>query len=127
MPGSPRRSTARSTGFSAGDSGSQRAELQAAAATISGSNPFAKQAEFAGGGTMHSEKPPKRPRAASKSDPKRTPRHIADEPVIETDSPNAGVRSPTTDTGLSVEEQIRKEWDPKCKGGLPTSLKTGSR
>ena len=29
--------------------------------------------------------------------------------------------SPTTDTGLSVEEQIRKEWDPS-KGGLPTFL-----
>jgi hypothetical protein len=30
--------------------------------------------------------------------------------------------SPTTDTGLSVEEQVRKEWDPS-KGGLPTFLK----
>jgi hypothetical protein len=29
--------------------------------------------------------------------------------------------SPTTDTGLSVEEQVRKEWDPS-KGGLPTFL-----
>src|SRR4051812_3726899 len=28
---------------------------------------------------------------------------------------------PTTDTGLSVEEQVRKEWDPS-KGGLPTFL-----
>ena len=27
--------------------------------------------------------------------------------------------SPTTETGLSVEEQVRKEWDPS-KGGLPT-------
>jgi hypothetical protein len=27
--------------------------------------------------------------------------------------------SPTTSTGLSVEEQVRKEWDPR-KGGLPT-------
>jgi hypothetical protein len=27
--------------------------------------------------------------------------------------------SPTTSTGLPVEEQIRKEWDPR-KGGLPT-------
>jgi hypothetical protein len=27
--------------------------------------------------------------------------------------------SGTTETGLSVEEQIRKEWNPK-KGGLPT-------
>ena len=29
--------------------------------------------------------------------------------------------SPTTETGLSVEEQVRKEWDPS-KGGLPTFL-----
>ena len=28
---------------------------------------------------------------------------------------------PTTDTGLSLEEQVRKEWDPS-KGGLPTFL-----
>jgi len=27
--------------------------------------------------------------------------------------------SPTTSTGLPVEEQVRKEWDPR-KGGLPT-------
>ena len=26
----------------------------------------------------------------------------------------------TTDTGASVEEQVRKEWDPKRNGGLPT-------
>ena len=29
------------------------------------------------------------------------------------------VRSPTTTTGLPVEDQVRKEWDPR-KGGLPT-------
>jgi len=29
------------------------------------------------------------------------------------------VQSPTTDNGVPVEEQVRKEWDPK-KGGLPT-------
>jgi hypothetical protein len=28
---------------------------------------------------------------------------------------------PTTDTGLSIEEQVRKEWDPS-KGGRPTFL-----
>jgi hypothetical protein len=27
-------------------------------------------------------------------------------------------RSPTTSTGLPVEDQVRKEWDPR-KGGLP--------
>lgn len=26
----------------------------------------------------------------------------------------------TTDSGVSVEEQVRKEWDPKTSGGLPT-------
>jgi len=29
--------------------------------------------------------------------------------------------SPTTSTGLPVEDQVRKEWDPR-KGGLPTFL-----
>ena len=28
-------------------------------------------------------------------------------------------RSPTTSTGFPVEDQVRKEWDPR-KGGLPT-------
>jgi hypothetical protein len=36
-----------------------------------------------------------------------------------------------TETGLPVEEQIRKEWDPKKDGGLPTPLasrrRTGAR
>jgi hypothetical protein len=32
------------------------------------------------------------------------------------------VQSPLTDTGLPVEQQIRKKWDPKKDGGLPTSL-----
>jgi hypothetical protein len=27
--------------------------------------------------------------------------------------------SPTTSTGLPIEDQVRKEWDPR-KGGLPT-------
>jgi len=30
------------------------------------------------------------------------------------------VRSPTTSTGLSIEDQVRKEWDPGKMGGLPT-------
>jgi len=30
------------------------------------------------------------------------------------------VRSPTTLTGLLVEEQVRKEWNPHKMGGLPT-------
>ena len=28
-------------------------------------------------------------------------------------------RSPKTSTGLPVEDQVRKEWDPR-RGGLPT-------
>lgn len=36
------------------------------------------------------------------------------------DKPAEGhVQSPTTESGLPVEDQVRKEWDPK-KGGLPT-------
>ena len=49
------------------------------------------------------------------------PHHIADEPVSGAESIDAGVKSPVTETGLPVEEQIRKEWDPKKDGGLPTS------
>jgi hypothetical protein len=37
------------------------------------------------------------------------------EPAAENGTEHPG---PTTDTGLSVEEQVRKEWDPS-KGGLP--------
>jgi hypothetical protein len=32
-------------------------------------------------------------------------------------------RSPTTSTGLPVEDQVRKEWNPR-KGGLPTFCRT---
>jgi hypothetical protein len=28
-----------------------------------------------------------------------------------------------TKAGLPVEEQVRKEWDPKKDGGLPTSIR----
>ena len=30
------------------------------------------------------------------------------------------IRSPTTSTDLSIEDQVRKEWDPSKMGGLPT-------
>ena len=33
-------------------------------------------------------------------------------------------RSSTTSTGLPVEDQVRKEWDPR-KGGLPTFCRMG--
>lgn len=51
------------------------------------------------------------------------PHHVADEPVDEADSLGATVQSPITETGLSVEEQVRKEWDPKKDGGLPIPLR----
>jgi hypothetical protein len=51
------------------------------------------------------------------------PHYVADEPVAETDSPGATMQSPTTETGLPVEEQVRKEWDPKKDGGLPIPLR----
>jgi hypothetical protein len=49
--------------------------------------------------------------------------HIADEPVADADAPDATVRSPTTETGLPVEEQVQKEWDANKDGGLPTPLR----
>ena len=76
---------------------------------------------------MPAQKRPKSPRAAPKPEPEPGPHYVADEPVGEADSPDATVQSPITDTGLPVEEQVRKEWDPKKKGGLSTSLKTGSQ
>jgi len=54
------------------------------------------------------------------------PHHIADEPVTEVDSAEGTVQSPVTETGLSVEEQVRKEWDPNKQGGLPTPLAGGA-
>jgi hypothetical protein len=41
--------------------------------------------------------------------------------VYETEAPDEKhtERSPTVSTGLPVEDQVRKEWDPR-KGGLPT-------
>jgi hypothetical protein len=67
-------------------------------------------------------------RCGSTPRPEQTsgPHHVADEPVGKAGALNATVRSPTTKSGLPVEDQIRKEWDPKTKGGLSTSLRTGS-
>jgi len=45
--------------------------------------------------------------------------HLADkvfEPAASIDEP--AIHSPATSTGLPVEEQVRKEWNPR-KGGLP--------
>jgi hypothetical protein len=33
------------------------------------------------------------------------------------------VHSPTSAAGEPIEQQVRKEWDPKKKGGLPTFFK----
>src|SRR3954462_2005406 len=47
--------------------------------------------------------------------------HVARELVQPKRAPSAKEeprQSPTTSTGLPVEEQVRKEWDPR-KGGLP--------
>ena len=51
---------------------------------------------------------------------KRVIDHLAEkvfEPRPE-NAPEHSVQNPTTDTGLPVEEQVRKEWNPR-KGGLP--------
>ena len=45
--------------------------------------------------------------------------HLVDE-VYEERPEDGSLQSPTTDSGLPVEEQVRKEWDPKKEGGLPT-------
>ena len=76
---------------------------------------------------MPAQKRPKSPRAGPNPETEPGPHYVADEPVGEADSPDATVQSPVTETGLPVEEQVRKEWDPKKKGGLPIPLKTGSR
>ena len=49
---------------------------------------------------------------------KATIDHLVDK-VYEDEPAEGHVQNPTTDSGLPVEEQVRKEWDPK-KGGLPT-------
>jgi hypothetical protein len=63
----------------------------------------------------------KRPAPGAQPAAGHEPHHIADEPVADAESIDAGVKSPVTETGLPVEKQIRKEWDPKKDGGLPTS------
>ena len=70
--------------------------------------------------TEKHEKRARRPVAKPQDQP--APRHVADEPVGDADALGATVQKPTTETGLSVEEQVRKEWDPKKDGGLPVPL-----
>ena len=49
--------------------------------------------------------------------------HLADKMYDPEGSADDGpvVQNPTTSTGLPVEEQVRKKWNPR-KGGLPTFL-----
>jgi hypothetical protein len=71
---------------------------------------------------MPDGKPKRRTTPASKPEPQPGPHHIADEPVEDADAIGATVQRPVTESGLPVEEQIRKEWDPK-DGGLPIPLR----
>jgi hypothetical protein len=65
------------------------------------------------------EKPSARQSTSKRRDhDKPTIDHLVDE-LYEQKPEDGHVQSPTTDSGLPVEEQVRKEWDPK-KGGLPT-------
>ena len=49
--------------------------------------------------------------------------HVADNPDPAASEEQPIVHDSTTSAGEPVEEQIRKEWDPKKKGGLPTFLR----
>ncbi len=61
-------------------------------------------------------------------------RHVRDESVIDhlarkmydpkgkEDEKTNGIQNSETETGLSVEDQVRKEWD-SGKGGLPVFLR----
>jgi hypothetical protein len=66
---------------------------------------------------------PPSPGGETKTTEPPQPRHVADEPVGEADALDAGLQSPMTETGLPVEEQVRKEWDPNKDGGLPIPLR----
>jgi hypothetical protein len=61
--------------------------------------------------------------AAAEPDPAARPHHIADEPVRKPLPEKPGRTSSTTETGLPVEEQVEKEWDPNKNGGLPNFLR----
>jgi hypothetical protein len=52
--------------------------------------------------------------------------HLADKVFKTSSIPDTERQSSTTDTGLSVEKQVQKKWDPK-KGGLPTFYPTTRR
>jgi hypothetical protein len=50
---------------------------------------------------------------------KATIDHLVDH-VFDPESQEHHQQPSTTNTGASVEGQVRKEWDPKQSGGLPT-------
>ena len=50
---------------------------------------------------------------------KATIEHLVDK-LYEPKPAEGHVQNPVTDSGLPVEEQVRKEWDPNKSGGLPT-------
>ena len=79
------------------------------------------------------DRPRPSPRAADKSnrspasDQVKGPHQIADEPVDAPQTRPPQTHSPVTSTGLPVEEQVEKEWDPNKDGGLPTFLRSDRR
>jgi hypothetical protein len=62
-------------------------------------------------------------RPAAGREPRPAPHPVADEPLPDPDAADAAVQNPITETGLPVEEQVRKEWDWEKDGGLPTPLR----
>lgn len=50
--------------------------------------------------------------------------HVADKLVAPAPPAKEEMQPPLTADGKPVEEQVRKEWDPKKKGGLPIFLMT---
>jgi hypothetical protein len=49
--------------------------------------------------------------------------HVADKLTTPDPKPKDEMQPPLTPHGKPVEEQVRKEWDPKRKGGLPIFLR----
>lgn len=74
------------------------------------------------GDPMAEQERPQQP-AGPTSDKEKGPHHVADEPVAEIEPEAPTEQPPTTDSGLVVEDQIQKEWDPQKDGGLPTFLR----
>ena len=61
-------------------------------------------------------------------------RHLRDKPIVDQAAKGVGAtqeeapatQSPTTSTGLPVEEQVRKQWNPR-KGGLPVFFRSARK